>query len=260
MSIWQLKFCVYSWSSLGPQRVKQHWADTFIHTDFIKMLFSRRVGWCKARNVAQGCLQWKWGLNPGHFNLESNPLATNKVLMEVSASSYVQQTLSKVSGSAPCSFSQSVSCLSGSWSAGMWKMEGGGSSVNKRFLVQVKYGMGGKPRFVETLTVNPSNHLVFHCCLINFLPGLPLSFIRRVGCLNYVVGLNMFNLLCRKVWPCFNTNWSMIAPYELDQPITTNETIRPTNHNPLPNMRRDEYNNGAGAAQRHFNNKDGSLI
>lgn len=34
-------------------------------------------------------------------------------------------TLSVVSVSAPCSFSQSVSCLSGSWSAGMWQMEGG---------------------------------------------------------------------------------------------------------------------------------------
>lgn len=41
-------------------------------------------------------------------------------------------TLSMVSASAPCSFSQSVSCLSGSWSAGMWKIEGGEMSVNKK--------------------------------------------------------------------------------------------------------------------------------
>lgn len=40
-------------------------------------------------------------------------------------------TLSMVSASAPCSFSQSRSCLSGSWSAGMWKMEGSEMSVKK---------------------------------------------------------------------------------------------------------------------------------
>lgn len=40
-------------------------------------------------------------------------------------------TLSIVSASAPSSFSQSVSCLSGSRSAGMWKIEGGEKSVWK---------------------------------------------------------------------------------------------------------------------------------